>query len=177
MFNFINKLEEGIFSLLLVLMVALVGTEVFYRFVLSQGINWAQEATLYLSGWFVLFGVSWGIKHGVHIGVDVLINKFSRSTRRVISLIVLVLCLTYCGLLLFGSYNYLQLTHMLGLELQDIAIPKWQATLILPIGLILMIVRFLELGWKIIKDDADGFSFIDESKESMKLADHKEDKG
>lgn len=176
--RWLNKLEEAIFSALLVAMVLLVCVEVFYRFVLAEGISWAQEGSLYLSGWFVLFGVSWGVKHGAHIGVDVLVNKLPRGGRRIVTLIALAVCLTYCTLILIGSYEYLKLMQMIGIELQDIPIPKWQATLILPIGMGLLVLRFVELGWRVIKGEADSFGFSDEGKDSMHLADelggHKE---
>ncbi|TDO15346.1 MULTISPECIES: TRAP transporter small permease [Halomonas] len=171
--RWLNKLEETIFSALLVAMVLLVGVEVFYRFVLTEGINWAQEASLYLSGWFVLFGASWGVKHGAHIGVDVLVKKLPRGGRRIVTLLALAVCLTYCVLILVGSYQYLQLTHMIGIELQDIPIPKWQATLILPIGMALLILRFVELGWRIIKNETDNFGFSDEGEESLRLAEQR----
>ena len=168
-------IRDSIFCALLVAMVFLVSIEVYYRFVLTAGIPWAQEASLYLSGWFVLFGVSWGVKHGAHIGVDVLVKKLPQRGRRIATLIALAVCLTYCVLLLIGSYEYLKLTHMIGIELDDIPIPKWQATLILPIGLALLVLRFVELGWRVVKGEAEGFGYSDEAEESMHLAQHDED--
>ncbi|WP_203234880.1 TRAP transporter small permease [Modicisalibacter coralii] len=173
-FRWLNKLEEAIFSALLVAMVLLAGVEVFYRFVLAEGISWAQEGSLYLSGWFVLFGASWGVKHGAHIGVDVLVKKLPRGGRRIATLLALAICLAYCGLLLVGSYQYLSLTRMIGIELQDIPIPKWQATLILPIGMGLLVLRFLEIGWRVLKNEADGFGFSDEGEESLRLAEQRD---
>ena len=62
--TFINKVEEGIISLLLAFMTLLVFMEVLMRFGFNVGIHWAQELTLLLSGWLVMFGVSYGIKVG-----------------------------------------------------------------------------------------------------------------
>lgn len=172
--RWLNKLEETVFCLLLVAMVFLVCVEVFYRFVLAEGISWAQEGSLYLAGWFVLFGVSWGVKHGVHIGVDVLVKKLPKRGQRIVTLIALAVCLAYCALILVGSYEYLSLTYMIGIELQDIPIPKWQATLILPIGMALLVLRFAELGWRVIKGEANSFGFSDEGQESMHLAEQRD---
>jgi len=41
---------------------------------------------------------------------------------------------------------------------------------ILVIGFVLLILRFLQLGWKVIKDEAEGFHFADEAEESMEIA-------
>jgi len=80
------------------------------------------------------------------------------------------LCLFYCGLFLYGSWVYLAKMKMIGIELEDLPIPKWTVMTILVIGFVLLIIRFLQLGWKVIKGEADGFHFADEAEESMEIA-------
>ena len=72
-------------------------------------------------------------------------------------------------MLLVGSYEYLSLMKMIGIELEDIAIPKWYALTILPIAMLLLMLRFAVLGWKVIRGDASGFGFHDEGEDSMHL--------
>jgi C4-dicarboxylate transporter DctQ subunit len=69
----LNSLEESIIALLLASMTLLVFVEVVMRFGFGVGVMWAQELTLHLSAWMVLFGVSYGIKVGSHIGVYALV--------------------------------------------------------------------------------------------------------
>jgi len=170
MSTFINKLEEGIISLLLASMTLLVFVEVVMRFGFGVGIQWAQELTLLLSGWLVMFGASYGIKVGSHIGVDALVKLFSSRTRRIVAVVAILLCLVYCGLFLFGSWTYLAKLMKVGVELEDIPVPKWMANSILFIGMVMMALRLLELLWAVIKGRADGFKLLDEAKESMYLA-------
>jgi C4-dicarboxylate transporter DctQ subunit len=42
---------------------------------------------------------------------------------------------------------------------------------VLFIGFVLLVIRFLEVGWKVITNQQDGFHLADEAKESMQLAD------
>ncbi len=100
----INRIEEAIIALLLAAMTLLVFVEVVLRFGFGQGIMWAQEVTLHLSAWLVLFGVSYGIKVGSHIGVDALVKILPTNVRRVISGIAVIACLTYCGLFMKGAW-------------------------------------------------------------------------
>ncbi|WP_176503157.1 TRAP transporter small permease [Cobetia sp. 5-11-6-3] len=167
--GWLHKAEETLFLLLLVAMVLLVFVEVVLRFVFNTGISWSQEATLYLAGWFVLIGVSWGVKQGAHIGVDVVVKMLPLIWQRVATLAALVICMAYCVMLLVGSYEYLSLMQMIGIELEDIAIPKWYALTILPIAMLLLMLRFAVLGWKVIRGDASGFGFHDEGEDSMHL--------
>lgn len=168
--RFVNKAEEAIISLLLVAMTLLVFYEVILRFGFGTGISWGQEGTLHLSAWFVLFGASYGIKVGSHIGVDAFVRLFQPLGQRIISTIAILLSLTYCGLFLYGSWVYLSKMHMIGIELEDIPIPAWVAHSILLIGFALISVRLLELLYRVATGSATGFQQVDEAEESMHLA-------
>jgi len=168
--NLVTHIEEAILSLLLLAMTLLVFAEVIARFGFNAGIHWAQEVTLLLSAWFVLFGASYGVKVGAHIGVDVFVKKLPAGLHRGVTLAAVALCLFYCGLFLYGSWIYLAKMKMIGIELEDLPIPKWTVMTILVIGFVLLIIRFLQLGWKVIKGEADGFHFADEAEESMEIA-------
>lgn len=168
--NLVSQLEEAILSLLLVGMTFLVFAEVVARFGFNAGIHWAQEATLLMAGWFVLFGASYGVKVGAHIGVDVFVRLLPRPIYRAVTLFAIALCLGYCVLFLVGSWEYVMKMRMIGIELEDIPVPKWTASTILLIGFALLIVRFVQLGWKVFKGEFEGFHFADEAKESMEIA-------
>ncbi|QJT08805.1 TRAP transporter small permease [Oceanidesulfovibrio marinus] len=164
--RFMNELEEGIISLLLASMTLLVFVEVVLRFGFNTGLLWAQELTLLLSAWMVLFGVSYGVKVGSHIGVDAVVRLLPPKTKRIVSAIACVLALIYCGLFLKGSYVYLAKMHLIGIELEDIPIPKWVGHSILIFGFLLLAFRILELLWRIIQGKAEGFSLHDEARDA-----------
>ncbi|QLE99077.1 TRAP transporter small permease [Neptunomonas phycophila] len=166
----IGQAEEAFISLLLVSMTLLVFVEVVARFGFNTGIHWSQELTLILAGWFVLFGASYGVKVGAHIGVDVFVKLLPKKAYRALTLLAIVLCLVYCGLFLAGSWVYVSKMYKIGIELEDIPLPRWMPMTILLIGLVLLVIRFLQLGWKVITGEADGFHMADEAKESLELA-------
>ncbi|WP_308365995.1 MULTISPECIES: TRAP transporter small permease [unclassified Microbulbifer] len=172
--KFIERLEEGCISALLVAMTLLVFVEVVLRFGLGVGVMWIGELTLTVSAWFVLFGMSYGLKIGAHIGVDALVRLLPRTGRRICTAIAVLICLAYCGLLMYGGWVYVGKLHMIGLEMEDLPLPKWSVTSILLFGFGLMALRLLHLLWEVIRGTADGFSRTDEVEESLQLAD-KED--
>src|SRR6056297_251268 len=100
----VNNIEETIIALILGTMTLLVFFEVVLRFGFGTGYMWAEELTLYLSAWLVLFGVSYGIKAGSHIGVDALVKILPRDFRRVVSSIAVIACLAYTGLFMKGAW-------------------------------------------------------------------------
>ncbi len=167
--RFIGKLEEGVIALLLITITLIVFVEVVLRYVFGIGILWAEEVTLLLSGWLVLIGASYGIKVGAHINVDTVVRLMPKETRRVVTLVAIGLALVYAALIIEGSWVYLRKMYKIGVELQDVPIPKWAAHSILVIGYVLVCVRLLHLGWEVLKGKADGFSTSDEAKEALKL--------
>lgn len=165
----INNLEEIVIALLLATMTLLVFVEVVLRFGFGIGLMWSQELTLHLSAWMVLFGVSYGIKVGSHIGVDALVKILPPTIRKIVGTVSVSACLVYCGLFTFGSWGYLSKMHKIGIELDDMPVQKWVAHSILLIGMLLMAVRLLVLLWGIFTGKSEGFHLADEAKESMHL--------
>lgn len=170
MIALLHRVEESIIALLLVSMTLLVVVEVVMRFGFGSGFLWSQELTLHLSAWFVLFGISYGLRVGAHIGVDAFVKLLPPTIRRLASALAVTLSLVYCGLFLYGSWIYLAKMKKIGIELEDMPIPAWEAHSILLIGFILFSLRLLEMLWGIHRGTSEGFRHSDEAEESMRLA-------
>jgi C4-dicarboxylate transporter DctQ subunit len=169
-FRILNGIEEAVIALLLAVMTLLVFIEVVLRFGFGIGMMWAQELTLHISAWMVLFGVSYGIKAGSHIGVDAFVKILPPLARRIVSGVAISACLFYCGLFIEGSWVYLAKMHQIGIELDDMPIPKSIAHSILLIGMVLIAIRLGMLLWGVFTGRTEGFMLADEAKESMHLA-------
>src|ERR1700709_1274094 len=50
---------------------------------LTLNFSWAQEATIYLFVWMAKFGAAYGVRTGIHVGVDIFINRLNDRWRRV----------------------------------------------------------------------------------------------
>lgn len=175
--RFLNRAEEAIICLLLVATTLLVFLDVVMRFGFNTGFMWTQELTLHMSAWFVLFGASYGLKVGSHIGMDAFVKLFPRTGRRILSGIAAVIGLVYCGLILYGSWIYLKKMKMIGIELEDLPIPTWLAHGMLLVGFIFLTIRLLQILWSIITNQSDGFKHADEAKESMEIAEELKKEG
>lgn len=165
----IDNIEEGIIAILLASMTLLVFVEVVLRFGFSTGFMWGEELTLHISAWMVLFGASYGIKVGSHIGVDALVKILPPTARKIVSSIAVLACLAYTGIFMSGAWTYLSKIRMIGIEMEDLHFPKWIAHSILFIGMVLIAIRLLILLWSIATGKAEGFSLTDEAKDSMYL--------
>ena len=165
----LNKVEEAIICLLLVTTTGLVFMDVVMRFGFNSGFIWSQELTLHMSAWFVLFGASYGVKQGSHIGVDAFVKLFPLMGRRLLTTIGCLLALAYCGLVIYGGWIYLSKVRRIGIQLEDIPVATWAARSILIVGFVFLTIRILILLWNVIRGEADVFRHVDEAKESMEI--------
>lgn len=139
--------------LLLSAMTLLTFAQVVARYVFNSGFVWALEVTTYMFAWLVLIGISYGVKVGFHIGIDAVVKLLSPRTQRLVGLLAAILCLVYAGILLIGSYRYVDTMHMLGVEAEDIAVERWLLAIILPIGFFLLGWRLVEMAWRILRGE------------------------
>ena len=173
----VDNIEETCIAACLGLMTIITFANVIARYLFNSNILWALEATVFLFAWLILMGASYGVKKHINIGVDVVINAVSPSTRKILALIAVSACLAFSILLLIGSWNYWYpfYTERAWLETQDIPMPEMFAFLsdwwnegekyekiprlipyfALPLGMALFTFRFLQIAWKILKGDID----------------------
>lgn len=102
----VHAFEETAIAALLGLMTLVTFVNVVMRYVFNSGLVWGLELTLILFAWLVMFGISYGFKITMHLGVDAVLNVVSRGTRRVLALAALVVCLVYAALLMKGAWDY-----------------------------------------------------------------------
>ena len=163
----VHHLEEGFIALLLALMVTISFVQVINRYVFGTGFTWALELVTYLFAWLVLFGVSYGIKTGAHIGIDVLVRQFPHKLRRAIGLLGVLACCAYCIIMLVGATGYVYKLYDIGIEAQDLPVPRWIPFIMLPIGLFLALLRLLQVGWRTLLGQQEGLQLADEAREAI----------
>ncbi len=164
----INRFEESVIALLLASMVLVTFSQVVARYVFNSGAVWALELTTYLFAWLVLFGMSYGVKTGAHLGVDAFVKLFSKPGQRVLTLIAAACCIAYGVILLVGAWEYIGKIYKFGIEAEDLPIPRWIPYSILPIGLALLIIRFVEATYHIIIGKRETLSAGHEAEDAVK---------
>ncbi|WP_412557977.1 TRAP transporter small permease [Thalassospira sp. MIT1370] len=168
----VNRLEEGIIALLLASMTSLTFVNVVMRYVFNSGLTWALEITEFLFAWLILFGMSYGVKVGSHIGVDALVRLFPDRVQRVIGLFVVATGILYSSWLIIGGWELVSFNHMLEMEAEDSPIMLWFVYLIMPVGAALLAFRLAQVGWRIITGKQVGFNLADEAREAIDQLNH-----
>jgi C4-dicarboxylate transporter DctQ subunit len=143
----IDRIEEFLISILLGAATLLVFAQVVARYVFNTGITWAPELVEHFFLWTVMIGASYGFKHGVHLGVDVLMKKLPDGARRVMALVAVLISLGFTGSMFYLSIFYVLDSYKMEIITVDLEIPQWIPHLALPIGFLMISIRLLQVFW------------------------------
>ena len=102
----IHEFEETFIALLLGLMTLVTFTNVVLRYAFNSQLIWGLELVLILFAWLVLFGISYGFKVTMHLGVDAILAIVNPRIRFLMSLTAALITLFYMLLLLKGAWDY-----------------------------------------------------------------------
>ncbi len=141
----LSRFEEILVSLFLAVASLLTFTQVVMRYGLGKTFPWAEELTINLLIWAGLIGSSLALRMGIHIGVDVFIQKFRLSVAKALTLLGLTLGLIFCLVLAVLSVRFVVFLAGSGQMSIGLEIPMWTLYLCLPITFGLMSIRFLQI--------------------------------
>jgi TRAP-type mannitol/chloroaromatic compound transport system permease small subunit len=111
--NFID-LVGRIFSWLALAVAVVMGTNVFLRYGFSIGEIWAQELEWHLLVPLTLVGMSYALRHGEHVRVDVLFATFSDRTKDLVNAISAVLAVIFSALVIWLSLAFVAQSWTIG---------------------------------------------------------------
>ena len=113
-------------------------------------LSWAQELATYMFVWMAKFGAALGVRTGIHVGVDVLVNRLSPAARRPVIVFALL-----CGALFTGVIGTLGAIYVHDLDPDQVSPelewPSWIIYLCIPLGSYLMCFRFLQVMWRFLR--------------------------
>ncbi len=93
----------------LALAVAIVmGTNVFLRYGFSISYIWAQELEWHLLVPLTLVGMSYALRHGEHVRVDVLFAGFTPRTKHAVNIISAIIAMIFSALVVWLSVAFVE---------------------------------------------------------------------
>jgi len=167
--RWLDRLEEWIVISMLAAMTGLTFVQVVLRYVFNSGFPWAWEMTTIFFAMMIFVGISYGIRVGAHIGVDAVVRLMASPVRRAVSILVVLACVVYAGIIISGSLDYVGKMKSVGVELEDLPFPIWIVRSIMPLGYALLTLRLVQVLWNLVTGKSDSLHLADEAAEALKL--------
>ena len=166
--GWVGRIEEGLVALLISLMTLITFIQVVARYVFNYSFVWALELTTFLFAGLIFIGISYGVRVGAHIGVDVLVKALKPGTARVVAVVATLLCMVYAAIVFVGGWLYVSKIHDIGILAQDLPIPAWVPRTVLPLGFALLFFRFGQVLVRTLGGRQAGL-LADEAEDALKL--------
>jgi len=171
--KYLDHLEEWLITFLMAAATLIIFVAVIHRYaaglpipgvqdwLLSLNFGWAQELCIIMFVWMCKFGAAYGVRTGIHVGVDVLINRMPDKTKRkfivfglgagaLFTAIVATLAISF----VWQNGAHYAWAHLLGMAAEgipqgpttpDLEMPTWMVYSAVPLGSSLMCFRFLQV--------------------------------
>ncbi len=107
-------------------------------------LTWAQEACIYLFVWMAKFGAAYGVRTGIHVGVDVLSERLTGANRRAITIIAMSGGVLFTAILVWIGTDFVWHVYKGGQTSPDLELKMWIIYLAVPLGSALMCFRFIQ---------------------------------
>jgi len=175
----LNHLEELLVTFLMGAATLIIFVSVGHRYMagvnipglqdwlLTLNFGWAQELCIIMFVWMAKFGAAYGVRTGIHVGVDVLINRLDDGMRGKFIVFGLLAGALFTGTVatLGGQFVWENGAHYAifnalgiagedlyeGPTTPDLEWPTWIVYSAIPLGSSLMCFRFLQVAWSFLK--------------------------
>jgi len=144
----IEKVTKFVCVGLMAVMVVIVTYGVFMRYVMLSAVSWSEEAPIWMMIWTAFLAGSMGIRHGVHVGVSIVIDQLPRR----VSLAVEIFCYIIIIFFLIAVFKEGYFMTLSGFKYQKsmgLGLSMGWVLLSVPVGAALMII---ECCYKILID-------------------------
>jgi TRAP-type transport system small permease protein len=106
----IEKLLLKAITFILVLqgigLVALIGLEVVFRYIIGNALSWPEEVTGIIFVWFTLFGIALVMREDEHIAFDSLMRYSSPRVVKAVMIFSQVIISVYALFMVYYGYTY-----------------------------------------------------------------------
>jgi C4-dicarboxylate transporter, DctQ subunit len=159
--RFLNNFEEWLIAFLMGSATIVIFLAVLHRYfsgvpyiqdyLVKLNVSWAQELCIFMFVWMAKFGAAYGVRTGIHVGVDIIIRKLEGGKRRALILFGLFSGALFTGIV--GTLGANFVWHMAHTDQvsADLEVPMWIVYMCVPLGSYLMSFRFLQVAFSFFK--------------------------
>lgn len=175
----LDHLEEWLITFLMGAATLIIFASVMHRYasgfaipgvqdwLLGLNFGWAQELCIIMFVWMAKFGAAYGVRTGIHVGVDVLINRLDGGMRRRFITFGLLAGASFTGIVgtlgarfVWENGMHHDVLTWLSMDVgdlpegpttPDLEWPTWMVYSAVPLGSYLMCFRFLQVTWSFVR--------------------------
>jgi C4-dicarboxylate transporter DctQ subunit len=140
----LSRFEEVATTAFISVAVVVTFVEVIYRYVFGGSLGWANEVTIIAVIWATLIGASLGVREGIHIGVDVVVERLPWALARVATMVALMASAAWVFAVGIWGVEFVRFQMRTNRLTPELEIPAWTTYAVVPLSMFMMTFRFVQ---------------------------------
>lgn len=147
---------EGVFaSLALAVMFLSIIIQVFFRYVLSDSLDWPEEVARYCFITAVFIGLGFVSRRGRHLEISAIKIYAPRAVARLCFYISTVISVAFAVLMVFWGIEMTRFVYDSGQVCAAVQMPTYMLYISVPVGMAVMALRTIEHAYSVYKDGSE----------------------
>lgn len=138
-----DNFEEKILSFILWAMVVVMGVQVVARYIFNSSLSWSEELLRYLFIWLAFIGMSYCVKKGSHMRIDI-VEQLVPSVKSTLIVIGDLCFLIFAAYMIGPGFSAIEKLKDSGQTSPAAGIPMYIVYSVLLFDFILVVVRILQ---------------------------------
>lgn len=140
-FLLLFKALEWFAMICMVVLTAIVFTDVILRYIFKQGFSWTQEVATLMMVWFSLVGMAIGVLEKIHISIEMFTSRLPEKALSVLESVNHLLIAAFGGLMVYFGAQIMNMTKLSTMPATKL--PSSVLYVILPLAGILVLLNGL----------------------------------
>lgn len=139
-----ERLEYTLSFLFYVYLTAIIFIEVVRRYVFNDSSSYGEETAIYAFIWMTYIAAAKGVKDRSHLAVTILVDRMGRRGRFAMAMLSDVCFFVLALVVLYYSLVAVSQSIEFGQNMRGVNLPMWLATVSVPFGWLLIMVRVVQ---------------------------------
>lgn len=141
--HILKKTEDVFVGFTLLVATLLLFVNIVLRYFFDANTTWAEEFIRYAMIWIAFIGSSICFRKGIHVGVDLLMNSLGIKGKRVLSIYINILAITFMAFLVKFGFDLVLFSINSGQITPSLKIKTFWIYLAIPVGALLSILHIV----------------------------------
>lgn len=160
--KYVTCAENFVNGILIFVGIVVLFINIMMRYFFSAASTWVEEALRYSIIWVTFLGGSQCAKLGTHVGIDLMIQVMPKGIQRYFNGLAQFIAAAFTAICAYAGVQTVNLVVETAQKSPAMFMPMWVVYLAIPVGCLLMTVRFTIAGILAIRDKGGGSLLTDD---------------
>ncbi len=140
----LNQLEDNFCAIILAIMTVLAFVNVIARYVFLASLPWVEELNRLGLVILTYAGAATALKNHAHLGLSIITDKLPKTAAKVVAVLGCIAGIFFCYIVIDYGFKMVSSEYTNNVLTQGMQWPEYLFGLWLPVGCIILAIRFLQ---------------------------------